>query len=95
MIIFWNNNKINPTLNSIAEKTKKKKVSANIFILSNMIPINKTHIYKDIHSNSAVNNKCNAVFTLLNKVKNNKKKNKNNKFISPYNIVIKQIVLNI
>jgi hypothetical protein len=33
-MIFWNNNKTSPIPNSIAEKTKKKKVKDNKFKLS-------------------------------------------------------------
>ena len=37
--VFWNNNKTNPNPNSIADKTRKKKVSDKRFKLSKTRPI--------------------------------------------------------
>jgi hypothetical protein len=41
-MIFWNNNNTKPTPNSIAEKTKKKKVKESMFKLSKINPIKRT-----------------------------------------------------
>ena len=41
-MIFWNKSKTRPTPNSIAENTKKKKVSDNKFKLSKTSPIKRT-----------------------------------------------------
>ena len=68
--------KIRPKPNSIAEKIRKKNVNDNKLTLSKINPINKVIIYNDIHSNSAVNNKCKAVLILIIIIKK-KKKNKN------------------
>ena len=81
-----------PKANSAAENIKKKNVNDNIFTLSNIKPINSTIIYRDIHISSAVNNKCNAVFTLSIIVKKNKKNNKNTKFKSPNIIYLKRFL---
>lgn len=80
VIIFWNNNKTKPIPNSIAEKTKKKKVKDKIFKLSYTNPINKTIAYKVIHNNSAVNNKCKEVLVLIKILNKIKKKKRNNIF---------------
>jgi hypothetical protein len=40
--MFWNNNKTKPKPNSIAEKTKKKKVKERTFRLSKINPIKRT-----------------------------------------------------
>ena len=83
----WTNIIIRPKPNSTADKIKKKKVKDIIFILSKTNPINKHSMYNVIHNNSAVNNKCNAVFT-FNAILVNIIKNKiNMKFKSP-NIII-------
>jgi len=83
VIIFWNNNNTSPIPNSIAEKTKKKKVRESIFKLSKIKPINKTIAYKVIQSNSAVSNKWIAVFVLIIILNKIKKKKRNNMFKSP------------
>lgn len=80
-----NNNKINPTPNSIAEKIKKKNVRDKRFKLSYNRPINKVMTYKVIHNNSAVKSRCSAVLVVLKKVLNNKKNNNIKVFKSPRN----------
>jgi hypothetical protein len=85
--MFWNSNKINPIPNSIAEKTKKKKVRDKTFKLSKIIPIKKTIAYNVIQSSSAVNNKCKLVFVLTIILKSSKKKKQKNKFKSPITII--------
>lgn len=79
-IIFWNNKSIKPTPNSIAEKTKKKKVNDSILRLSLNKPIIKTIEYKVIHNNSAVNNKCKAVLVFIRILKIIKKKKRKSIF---------------
>lgn len=78
--MFCKSNKTNPNPNSMAEKTKKKKVKESTFKLSKIIPIKKTIAYNVIHNNSAVSNKCKEVFVLIKILKRIKKKNKNNIF---------------
>jgi len=85
-IKFWSNNITSPIPNSIAEKIKKNKVSDSMFKLSYIKPTNNERQYNVIHNNSAVNNKCKEVFTLIKTEKNKIKKNKINKFKSPINI---------
>ena len=67
--------------NSIADKTKKKKVKDNKLMLSKKNPITKTIAYKVIHINSAVNNKWIEVFVLIIILKNKIKKKKKKIFI--------------
>lgn len=83
--ICCSNSKTKPTPNSIAEKMRKKNVRDSIFKLSYTSPTNKTIEYRVIQSNSAVNNKCNAVFVLINKLPRIKKKKINKVFKSPKN----------
>jgi hypothetical protein len=73
--------------NSMAEKTKKKKVKDKTFKLSKINPINKTIPYKVIQSNSAVKSKCRLVLVFIITLKSNIKKKKNKILISP--IIIK------
>lgn len=80
VIIFWKSKRIKPIPNSIAEKTKKKNVSDRMFRLSYIKPTKSAIAYNEIHNNSAVNNKCKAVFVLIKILKIIKKKNKNNIF---------------
>ena len=76
----------NPTPNSTAENIKKKNVKESKFKLSYIIPINKVKAYRVIQSNSAVNNKCNEVLTLIISVLISIKKRIINKLTSPKNI---------
>ena len=62
-----------PIPNSTADRTRKKKVKEIIFKLSYKSPIDKTIIYRVIHNNSAVNNKCNALETLFEILRNSRK----------------------
>jgi hypothetical protein len=73
----------NPNANSTAEKIKKKNVNESRLTLSKIKPIKSTIIYKDIHNNSAVNNKCNAVFTFKTIVMKKIKNKINTRFKSP------------
>ena len=83
----WTNIIIKPKPNSTADNIKKKKVKEIIFILSKTSPMNKHDMYNVIHSSSAVNNKCRAVFT-FNAILINIIKNKiNMKFKSPKTII--------
>ena len=82
-IKYCNKIKIKPIENSIAEKIKKKKVNDNKFKLSYKNPKYKTILYKEIHNNSAINNKFNDEFIVIKNKKNNRKNEKNNKFKSP------------
>lgn len=52
--VFCRSAKIKPLPNSIAEKIKKKKVNANIFISSKRKPENNANTYNVIQINSAV-----------------------------------------
>lgn len=79
------NNRIKPTPSSNAENIKKKNVKPRMFKLSYIRPINNIIAYKVIHRSSAVNNKCKAVFVLIRRLPNMKKKKMNNKFKSPKN----------
>ena len=72
--IFWNRSSNNPIPNSIAEKTKKKKVKDTKFKLSKIKPIISIIIYRVIHKISAVNNKCRLVLIFIITLKINKKK---------------------
>lgn len=74
---------ISPNPNSTAERIKKKNVKDNIFRLSNNSPRINTIIYKVIHSSSAVNKRCNAVFIFNAILANIIKNNNNTKFKSP------------
>jgi hypothetical protein len=80
--------KIKPKPNSIAEKTKKKKVNDNKFKLSKIKPTKSTIAYKVIHSISAVSNKCKAVFVFKIKLKNIKLKKIKSTLISPKSIYV-------
>jgi hypothetical protein len=83
--ICCRSSKTRPTPNSIAEKMRKKNVRDRIFRLSYTSPTNKTMEYSVIQRSSAVNNKCNAVFVLINKLPRIKKKKINRVFKSPKN----------
>jgi len=83
VIIFWKSKRTRPIPNSIAEKTKKKNVKANMFKLSYTNPINKTTLYKVIHNNSAISNKCIAVLVFIIILKNISKKKRSKMFKSP------------
>jgi hypothetical protein len=65
---------INPNPNSTADNIRKKKVKDSKFTLSKIKPTTKTIMYSDIHNNSAVNNKCRAVFMFSIIVKKKNKK---------------------
>ena len=82
----WTSIIISPRPNSTADKIKKKNVKDSILRLSNTRPINRHVIYKVIHNNSAVNNKCKAVLTLSAILINIIKNKMNIKFISPKTI---------
>ncbi len=69
-----------PTANSIADKTKKKKVNDKIFKLSYKRPTTKVIPYKTIQMSSAVKSKCSAVFVLMKTLNSSNKKKTNNKF---------------
>jgi hypothetical protein len=84
--MFWINIRINPKPNSTADKIKKKNVRDNKFVLLNNKPVYNVIMYKVIHINSAVNNKCKEVFTFKTILINIKKKIKNKKFKSPKDI---------
>jgi hypothetical protein len=77
-----------PKANSAAENIRKKKVSDSMLTLSYIKPINKTIIYKDIHINSAVNNKCKAVLTLRTIVRKKMKNRIKTRFKSPNTITL-------
>jgi len=81
-IIYCNRIIIKPTPNSTADKIKKKKVKESRLRLLYIIADNKTRIYKVIHNNSAVNNKCNAVLTFIIILRNKIKKRIKIKFKS-------------
>ena len=81
--IFCINIRIKPRPNSTADRIKKKNVKDNKFVLLNNKPIYNVIIYKVIHINSAVNNKCSEVFTFKTILIKIKKKIKNKKFKSP------------
>lgn len=81
--MFWNKSKTRPIPNSIAEKTKKKKVKDKIFKLSKIKPKNNVIAYKVIQRISAVNNKWRAVLVFIKILNKIKKKNKKSKFKSP------------
>ena len=72
-----------PKPNSTADNTRKKKVRESRFRLSNTKPDNNTIMYNVTHNNSAVNNKCSAVFTLTSIVKKKKKNTISTKLMSP------------
>lgn len=78
--MFWNSNKTRPIPNSIAEKTKKKKVRDRMLRLSYIKPIKRTRVYKVIHKSSAVSNKCKAVLVFITMLNIIRKKKKNNMF---------------
>lgn len=78
---------IKPTLNSTAEKIRKKKVNERRFKLSETNPIKSTTVYKVIHSSSAVNNKCSEVEMFISKLDNSRKKKTIKIFKSPKSIV--------
>ena len=69
-----------PTANSIADKTKKKKVNDKIFKLSYKRPTTKVIPYKTIQMSSAVKSRCRAVFVLIKTLNRSNKKKTNNKF---------------
>lgn len=79
-MIFWNNKRTKPIPNSIAEKTKKKKVNERTFKLSKINPIKRTMVYKVIQRSSAVKSKWREVLVLIKILKKIKKKKKNNIF---------------
>ena len=84
--MFCNNIITNPIPNSTADKTRKKNVNDKRLILSYKKPIDSTMIYKVIHSNSAVSNRCNALDTLFAILKINIKNKIKYKLMSPINI---------
>jgi hypothetical protein len=63
--IFWVSISTKPIPNSIADNTKKKKVSETKFKLSNKVPIDSINKYKVIHKSSAVKRRCRAVVTFV------------------------------
>jgi hypothetical protein len=81
--IFWISIITNPIPNSTADKTKKKKVKDKKLTLSYSNPIDNESTYSVIHSISAVNSKCSAVFTFTIIVTSIKKKISENRFRSP------------
>lgn len=85
--IFWISIITRPIPNSTADNTRNKNVKDNKFTLSKIKPTDKTTTYNVIHSNSAVNRRCNAFETLKAILKNIKKKSMKYKFISPINII--------
>jgi hypothetical protein len=87
--IFCRSTITRPIPNSTADNIKKKNVKDSILTLSYINPIIRERLYKVIHKNSAVSNKCSAVFILITipiKIKKNKK---NKKLTSPKNISYK------
>lgn len=86
-MICWTNIIIKPKPNSTADKIRKKNVKDNILRLSKIKPINKHNMYNVIHNNSAVNNKCSAVFTFKAILVNIIKKITKTKFKSPKTII--------
>jgi hypothetical protein len=78
--MFCSKRRTRPNANSIAEKTKKKKVKDITFRLSKINPIKRTIAYKVIHNNSAVKSRCREVLVFIKILKRIKKKNKNNIF---------------
>jgi hypothetical protein len=72
-----------PIPNSTADNTKKKKVKDKKLTLSYNSPIESESTYSVIHSISAVNSKCRAVFTFTIIVVSIKKKTIENMFRSP------------
>lgn len=81
--IFWISIITSPIPNSTADKTKKKKVKDKKLTLSYSSPIDNESTYNVIHSISAVNSKCSAVFTFTIIVTSIKKKIRENRFRSP------------
>lgn len=84
--MFWKSNKTKPRPNSMAEKTKKKKVKDKIFKLSKIKPIKRVTAYKVIQSSSAVSNKWRLVLMFTITLKSKRKKKMKSKFKSPKNI---------
>ena len=76
-----------PIPNSTADRTKKKNVNESKLTLSYKKPTERTIIYKVIHNNSAVNNKCSALDTLLAILRISKKNKIKYRLISPINII--------
>jgi len=62
---FCTKSRTNPTPNSTADKTRKKKVKDKKLALSYTIPKDNTSTYKVIHKISAVSSRCNAELTLI------------------------------
>ena len=60
--VCWNKIRTSPTLNSTAERIRKKKVNETKFKLSKKKPNSKVKAYKVIQINSAVNRRCRAEF---------------------------------
>ena len=77
---------IKPTLNSTAEKIRKKNVKESKFRLSETRPTKSTIVYKVIQSNSAVKSRCRDVEILINKLDNSRKKKIIKTFKSPKTI---------
>jgi hypothetical protein len=75
-----------PIPNSTADSIRKKKVKDSILTLSYNNPINKDKLYRVIHINSAVSNRCKDVFTLIVTPIKIKKNIKKMKLTSPKNI---------
>lgn len=90
--IYWISMITNPKPNSTADRTKKKNVRDSKFRLSNIRPESSTIIYSVTHNNSAVNNKCNAVFTLTSIVRKKKKNIISVKLMSPKIKIYKSLV---
>ena len=84
--MFWRSINTRPIPNSMADRTKKKKVKDNKFKLSKINPAVNVNEYNVIHSNSAVKSRCKAVFELIKILTNKIKKKRINKFKSPNNI---------
>ena len=72
-----------PIPNSTADKTKKKKVSDNIIMLSYKKPRDRAKIYNVIHKISAVRSRCRAFETLFDILLNIRKNNRKKRLRSP------------
>lgn len=74
-----------PIPNSTAENTKTKNDNERMFKLSYTRPVKTVNKYTVIQINSAVNNKCNDVFTWISNVLSNIKKSNTIVLKSPMN----------
>jgi len=80
--MFWHRINTNPTPNSTAEKTRKKKLNESTLRLSKQYPKSIAIPYKVIHRISAIINKCKEVFEFKRILKNININKQNNKEIS-------------